>query len=888
MSSKAPQQQPLPKWIKKVLRLILDAYDYEVFIGDLEEVYQWKLQSHSKFVANFLLIRESLLFLFRFLGSKESRFANTKLQFSIHMIYRNIRVLFRSTKSIGYFSMKMFILGIGISTFLLTKAYVNHERSYDSQHPDEDLIYRLIVDSESDGGVSNKSATIPPPVLPRLIEDNTEVATGFRMVRTQVDAGIKVNEDSYLEKGFFFAEQEVLNVLGFEFLEGNRNDALTGPNDVILTESIARKYFDSDNVVGKVISYLQINGQFANLEVKGVIKDFPSTSHFRPKLIANYGGNLNPWYRGAVASSWNFNLVWGYLKFNSKQSAEAFLTRANAEYIKALPLSEGMKRVEFKLQPITDIHLKSELKNEIEAGGSDQFVQILTAVAYFLLIVGCLNYLILTTADNLRKLKSVAVQRVLGASKVDLFMQFFVQSLFQTILALAISIAAVSLLMPMLKIGLGTELNMGLLSLQEVSLVALGLFLFNGFIALHPILMVSGFKSSELLGKISLTKGNTRFSFKSVLVVVQLVFATFSLFAILVISGQVAYINDKDLGFDESAVMVVSSRRGLDENILRNELLRNPNVLSVSSGARVPGGRPMPTSKFRADHMSEADKVEMIYMAVDSSFIQLFDLQLLEGRDFSEGISSDLTDAVIISEKAARLFSFEGSAIGETIELYNRNNGPSMGKRRVIGVVKDLYFESLYEEVKPIVLVKKRIGGSRIMIKMAKTDQVETIAFISNKWASQFPELPMEYYLLDNHIATKYNGEQNLKTLIWPITVIAIVASALGLISLIAFSVQFIQKEVSIRKVLGASRGNLYFMVTKDYLINLFLALVISIPIGNLVMQQWLNNFAYHIDVDFTYYLNVAIALLVMVLLTISYHVIKTVFTNPVTILRQD
>ncbi|MBO3697236.1 ABC transporter permease [Roseivirga sp. E12] len=888
MSSKNSQQQPFPRWIKKALRLILDSHDYEVFIGDLEEIYQWKLQSHSKLVANLQLIRESLLFLLRFLGSKESRFANTKLQFSVHMIYRNIKVLFRSTKSIGYFSTKMFILGISISTFLLTKAYVSHERSYDHQHPTPDLIYRLVVDSESDGGILNKSATIPPALLPRLIADNAEIATGFRMVRTQVDAGIKVNEDSYLEEGFYFAERELLNVLSFEFLEGNSEDALTGPNDVILTESIVNKYFDSGHAVGKVISYLQINGQFANLKVKAVIKDFPRTSHFRPKLIANYRGSLNPWYRGPVASSWDFNLVWGYLKFNSDQAAEAFLKRTNTEYIKTLPLSEGMKRVEFRLQPITDIHLKSQLKNEIEAGGSSQFVQILTAVAYFLLIVGCLNYLILTTADNLRKLKSVAVQRVLGASKNDLFMQFFSQSLFQTILALGLSILSIYLLLPMLKISIGTELTMGSLSVQEVSLLALGLLLFSGFIALHPILMVSSFKSSELLGKITLTKGNGRFSFKSVLVIVQLMFATFSLFAILVISGQVAYINDKDLGFDQSAIMVVSSRRGLDESTLRTELLRNPNVLSVSSGARVPGGRPMPTSKFRADHMSEADKVEMIYMAVDSSFISLFDFQLMEGRDFSEAITSDLTDAVIISEKAAELFGFEENAIGSIIELYGRNNGPSMGKKQVIGVVKDPYFESLYEEVKPVVFVKKRIGGSRIMIKMAKSEEVETIAFISNKWALQFPELPLEYYLLDNHMATKYSGEQNLKTLIWPITIIAIVASALGLISLIAFSVQFIQKEVSIRKVLGASRENLYFMVTKDYLGNLLLALVISIPIGNLVMQQWLNNYAYHVDVDFTYYLNVTIALLAMVLLTTSYHIIKTVFINPVTILKQD
>ncbi len=212
-----------------------------------------------------------------------------------------------------------------------------------------------------------------------------------------------------------------------------------------------------------------------------------------------------------------------------------------------------------------------------------------------------------------------------------------------------------------------------------------------------------------------------------------------------------------------------------------------------------------------------------------------------------------------------------------------------MGTKKVIGVVKDLYFESLYEEVKPVVFVMKPIDrGSRIMIKMAKNDQAETIDFVSNKWAEQFPDFSMEYYLLDDHIATKYNGEQNLKTLIWPITIVAIAASALGLVSLIAFSVQLIQKEVCIRKVLGASRGNLYFMVTKGYLINLLLALIISIPIGNLVMQQWLDNFAYHIDVDFAYYFNVGIILLAIVLLTISYHVIKTVLTNPAINLRQD
>ncbi len=658
MLNKVPEQSPLPSWIKKLLKLILDEYDSEVFIGDLEEIYQWKLKRHSKVIAKTLLVREFLLFMIRFLGREESGFNNTKLHFSINMIYRNIKVLFRSSKSIGYFSMKMLILGIGISTFLLTKAYVNHERSYDSQHPESNLIYRLTVNSESDGGVLNRSATIPPPILPRLIADNAEIATGFRMIRAQTDAGIKINEDSYLEEGCFFVEREALNVLDFEFLEGNKEAALTGPNDVILTESIARKYFDDEKALGKVISYLHLNGQFVNLEVKGVIKDFPATSHFRPKLLVNYESTVNPWYQGAVAKTWDFNLVWGYLKFNSDDGAVAFLTRANAEYIKQLPLYQGQKNAEFTLQPITDIHLKSQLKNEIEVGGSNQFVQILTIVAFFLLIVGCLNYLILTTADNLRKLKSVAVQRILGAGKGDLFIQFFVQSLFQTILAIGVSISVIYLIMPLLNIDLDSQLNLSQLSFQEVSLVALGLLLFNGFIALHPILMVSGYKSSELLGKVALTKGNRKFSFKSILVVVQLVFATFSLFAILVISDQVAYINDKDLGFDESAVMVVSSRRGLKQNTLRTELLRNPNVLSVSSGARVPGGRPMPTSKFRASHMSEADKVEMVFIAADSAFVKLFDLKILEGRGFSEAISPDMTDAVIISEKAAELFDF--------------------------------------------------------------------------------------------------------------------------------------------------------------------------------------------------------------------------------------
>lgn len=868
---------------------MLDEYDSEVFIGDLEEIYQWKLKHHTKMMAKALLIREFLLFMIRFLGSKASNSNNNQFQFGIHMVYRNIRILFRSSKGLGYFGLKLLILSIGISSFLLTKAYVNHERSYDSQHPDANLIYRLTVDSESDGGVQNKSATIPPPVIPRLIADNAEISTGFRMIRAQTDAGINIGEVSYLEEGFFFVENEVLKVLDFEFIEGNEEAALTGPNDVILTESIALKYFEDESALGKVISYLQINGQFVNLEVKGVVKDFPSTSHFQPKLLANYDSKVNPWSQGEVSQTWTFNLVWGYLKFNSEDGAAAFLARANEEYIQTLPLYKGQKNAAFKLQQITDIHLNSRLKNEIAVGGSGQFVQILTAVAFFLLVVGCLNYLILTTADNLRKLKSVAVQRVLGAGKGDLFMQFFVQSLFQTVLAIAVSITLIYLILPLLSMDLMDKLNLGLLSLNEISLVALGLLLYNGFIALHPILMISGFKSSELLGKMTLSKANGRFSFKAVLVVVQLVFATFSLFAILVISKQIAYINDKDLGFDESAVMVVSSRRGLNQSTLRTELLKNPNVLSVSSGARVPGGRPMSTSKFRADLMSENDKVEMIFMAIDSAFINLFDLELVAGRGFSESISSDSKSAVIISEKAAELFGFQDTAIGQTIELYGRSDGPSIGKRQVIGVVKDLYFESLYEEVKPVVCIMQPLNrGSRIMIKMAPIDQAQTIDFINDQWEQQFPDFPMEYFLLDDHIASKYNGEKNLKTLIWPITIIAIAACALGLISLIAYSVQLIQKEVCIRKVLGASRSNLYFIVCKTYLLKLLLALLIAIPLGNMVMQRWLNNFAYHIEVDFTYYINVGIGLSAIVLLTISYHVIKTVLTNPAVNLRQE
>ena len=805
------------------------------------------------------------------------------------MAYRNIRNNFRSAKNLSYFSLKLIILTVGITFFVGASLYVHHERSYDAHHTNSDRIYRVIVSNEADASVQNDRAVVPLPLIPSMREQVSAVEDAFRLFRLQSDAGIKVGSENFLEPEFFFAEKEMFDVLDIDFIYGSNASLFDNPDDVVLNYSTAKKYFGNVDPVGKSIQYVTLRGDLTTLVVKGVFKDFPSTSHVHPSLIANYRSSHNLWYQSGASQNWALPLAWGYILVKPETDIEALTKNLNADFLKSLPLLTAVNNPDISLRALTDIHLYSDLQNEIEQGGDPELIKILDIIAYFILAIAGLNYVILSIANQNERNKSIAIMRVHGATQFDLFLQHVVQSVFQVLLSILFSAFLLYLIHAYLIGAAGISLDFMGWPIYQTLYLLLALLLFSILIGLLPVLRLTFDKALYTLKGVTPIHDVPRlFSLKNGLVMMQLAFAVFSLFAIIVITSQMSFIDKRDKGFDESSVIAVTWRSGIPEDVFRSELLQNPNIVSVSSGPRVPGGRALRTIPYRSSYMGEQDRADIPTWYVDPFFMDLFDVQVIQGRNFDAERGTDARDAVILTKKASQLLLLDDDPIGKDIQIFNSNTGQLVATKTVIGIVQDLNFESLREEPKPILFGLKDIGGSRMMIKIAGNDLAGTVRFINDTWDAYQPDLAMEYYFLDEAFQAKYKSERTLQNLVLPISIIAICVSALGLFSFMAFSVQLMMKSVSIRKVLGASFRELYLHVIKNYVFSSIIVLIITIPIAQLVMQQWLNNYVQHIQIGLEFYLLVSAIVCAVVILTTSYHSIKTVSANPVHVLKSE
>ncbi len=817
--------------------------------------------------------------------------ANTKKSFNsigLGIAFKNLKLLFRSTKNLGYLSLKLLILVLSITFFFGSYSYLKYEKGYDSYHSNSDRIYRVLLQSENSNGVSTNSSVIPLSLLPKLIEDIPEIETGFRLYRLQVDSGIKIGEDIFLEENFFFADTDIFKTLEFRIIDGNSPPVFENPDEVFISKRTALKYFGQINVAGSFIEYAGSNGELTQFEVKGVFENVPLASHLKPELISNFKSSINSWYKEGYLGSKSFGIVWGYVLLKENTNLNLLIDKLNTDYINKERIPEVLNNPKFEFQQIQNIHLYSDLLEEIEVGGDLTFLKIVQFASFLILLIGCLNYLILTIAENLEKTKTVAVLRVFGASKLNLFSQYFIQTFFQVSISILLSVLAVIVLLPYVSSYFNSPISLSIPSIFELSIIVGWSLIFCSLIALQPIISLSKRKYSNSLRRMLTTKPRKGFSFKNGLLMLQLVFTVFSLFAALIISKQLRFINERDLGFNKSSVIGLTLRSGLSEEMFRSELMKNPNILEISSGARVPGMRTIRTKEFSTKLIDEIDRIEINYLPVDPYFFDLFEIEVIKGRPFNIDIASDYENSVILSEAASKLLKIKENPIDQTLRIHEQNENGVEKTVQVIGVVKDLNFESLHQEAKPIIFSLKDIGGSRMMIRINKTDTKETLAFIQEKWSKQIQNIPLEYYFLEDAFNNKYVSETKLTKLIWPLMYIALFASALGLFSLVAFSVQKIQKSVCIRKILGASIQNIYRITVGKYFFLCAIVLIVTLPVAHFIMENWLSNYAYHIEINMNFYVLVSILIVLVVGLTTSYHALKTVLINPAQTLKSE
>ncbi len=781
-------------------------------------------------------------------------------------------------------------LALALTGSLLIALFVQDELSYDRYHANADDIYRVTRNFlSSDGSVSLHLGHIAPPYGPLLENDFPDIEAVVRTtwcgipLRRIADNG-SVGEPLNFDKPFY-AEASVFTVFSIPIVAGDTKAPLEKPFTLMVSDAAAERYFGTQDVVGE---RLQFDKHY--FEITGVYKAFPPQSHWHPDVLVAFS-TLNDesiYGREQLATNWGNNNFSTYILVNEEfdpTRTEAqfpdFLDRNMTGFDEAAPSTF----TNLFLQPLTSIHLHSQLDSELEANGNINHVYIMGAIGVFLLLIACFNFINLSTARATSRGKEVGLRKVVGAFRRQLVAQHLSESILVTLFAFLVAIVLVSLALPWLNDFTGKSLQLAQYVQPITVLGVLGAVVLVGILAgLYPAFIISGFKPAlTLKGRSGSTRGSGQV--RKVLVVVQFTVSIVMIIVTLITYQQLNYLNDRDLGYTKDQVVLLYNSYRLSDRYeaFYNELTQHPAIINASQSSRVPTDRLLDyqgTAVRQGDSLATT-AIVMKDVRIDSEYFATYQVPLVSGRSFSKDIASDDSTSFIINETAARMVGWNNEeAVGQSI-----TNGPTTGT--VVGVVKDFHFESLHQPIVPVVFH----GQPRfynLSVRVAASDMPEALTHMEAAWKQFVPDQPFSYDFLSEEYQRLYDSERSQNELFIIFATLAIFIAAMGLFGLATFSTQQRTKEVSIRKVLGAPVSSILRLLSQEIIILILIANLIAWPIAWYAMREWLSGFAYHVEMSlFTYLLAAGLAL-VITLVTISSQTVRTALTNPATILRND
>ncbi len=767
-------------------------------------------------------------------------------------------------------------LAIGMACCILILLYVQDELSYDQHHEHAHRIYRVASESKV-AGVLSQYAVTPLPMGPALVKAYPEVIEAVRFSRADPKTLVEDQHDHFFyENGVVFTDPNFFEVFNFPLSQGNPETAFSEPYSVVITETIAQKYFGEQNPMGQTLSFND-----KAFKVTGVLKDTAHNSHFQFNLLAS------PMSRDHQ-SNWQRHDFYTYLLLQKRDSAQGLEAKLS-DFIEAHAgelLKGGFAR--YFLQPLTDIHLYSNLAGEMSKNSDIRYVYLFLIIALFVLILACVNFMNLSTARSATRSKEVGMRKVVGANRTQLIHQFMGESILLALLALLFAVALVEVSLSAFNAFIQRELVLDYTGNWHVVLVLLGVVLFAGLISgIYPALFLSAFQPVEVL-KSTLKRGLKTSSSRKTLVVFQFVISIILIIGTVVVYHQADYIRNKKLGFNKEQVIVMPYPGMQVTERYKSRLSGYANVLSTSTSSNIPG-RQFPTSQFRSpvDGTSQ-DGFQMNMIVVDREFISTYGLELIEGKDFSKDMMNDGEGELILNEAAMRHFGWT-SCVDKEVE----NIWPEGGKMKVwyrgevIGVVKDFHYQSLHHEIEPLIIMTGN-WFEYFAIRIRSDDVADTLSFLKTQWKEIAPNKPFDYFFLDDDYDKLYRAEKQIGTLFGLFSILAIFVASLGLFGLASFTAQLRIKEIGIRKVLGASVSNLVLMLSKEFALLVGIANLIAWPIAYYAMHRWLQDFAYRIDLEIWAFVLSGFLALFIALTTVSYQAYKVARTNPVDALRYE
>ncbi len=798
------------------------------------------------------------------------------------MFKNYIKIALRNIKKYKNYSfINIASLAIGLSCFILIVLYIRYEFSYDEYHNDAQYIYRAVRERQGRPVWFNSSEH---PLAASLKEDFPEVVKATRVKKNDEVGVVEYNSKRFNEEGIYFVDQDFLEIFTFPLVSGDIHTALKEPFSVLLTQEMAEKYFGNEEPVGKT---LRIKEWYAekkyDYKIKGVLKNIPENSHFTFDFLVSYN-TLYTLKRGGRDSV----ETWGYYEPKTYIMLESHVDPINLEgkfpaFLRKYKGEESASE-RLHLQPLKDIHLGGNLRYELETNSDMKYIYLFSAIAFFIMLIACLNYINLSVARSAKRAIEVGMRKVVGANKVQLARQFLGESMVFSTLALMIAFLLVELVLSAFGYLIERNLTLSLFQDLDMLLVFLGMAVFIGLLSgSYPAFFISSFNPIQII-KGTLRIGSKSSSvFRHSLVVVQFVVSIILIVCTFVIHNQLSYIRNRNLGFDkEQIVTVYTMDINLKRNIepLKKELLKNPEILGVSASLDLPITIRR-TSAVEWDEQGERQKSGFNFTFVDYDFFDVYDIEVVKGRNFSADFSMDNEQAIVINETAARNMGW-ANPVGK--------RAYSLGREWIIiGMVKDFHFHSLHRKIDPLIfLFHKGRGVDYFSIKVSPSNILGTIGFIEEKWRRFSPEFPFQYAFLDERIDKIYKAEQKLGQSFNIFTFIALSIACLGLIGLAAFISEQKRKEISIRKIFGANFHSIIVLLAREYVKCIAVASVIAWPIGYFVMDRWLQNFAYRTSVGIEIFILSGLVAFVFTLITVSYQALKAALANPVESLRYE
>ncbi|PVD50438.1 ABC transporter permease [Terrimonas sp.] len=780
-------------------------------------------------------------------------------------------------------------LAIGMAACLVILVFVLYEKNFDGFHTKN--IYRLNEVQKFEGMVEPQNVALSMfPMGPTLKSEFPEVEN-FARVRQQEKYDLNYGDKKiYLEKAFF-VDSTFLRMFDFSVSNGNRNVVLQTPNSVVLTRETAHKIFGSENPIGKtIVHYI---GDTINFKVTGIMDDVPENSHLQFDALFSFSTIVRPQHM----ENWGGNWLVTYLQLAPGTNTEAMEAKFPAYLKRHMSANDNWKFYELFLQPLKDVHAASANITHDYVNYqkfNKTYTYLFSVIGIIILLIAAINFMNLSTAKSAERAKEVGIRKSVGAKRSQLSLQFIGESILLTLMAFVLAILLAVLFLPYMSQLSGRELRLPLFSNAQWLISLFGAALLLGFISgIYPALFLSSFNTIKVL-KGGAQSGKSVPMLRNILVVTQFSSAIFLIIATVFAVRQLRYMEKKDTGFDKEQVMIIPLDRATSPkfNALKTELKGNPLVVATT-GSRQTLGNNLHQSGFTFHSgKGPARSMASSQVVVDPDYLTLYNIKLVAGRNFNNGNAADNGRTYIVNETMAKELLKDDP--GQPFEsLLGKKFGFSFDgldtAGTIIGVAKDFNFNSLHHKIETLSIFNKAdVGFSEMSVKINGSKAKEAISYVESVWNKLMPGSPFEYSFLDEHFAELYKADSQVSKVVGILAVLAVVISCLGLFGLSSYAAEKRVKEIGIRKVLGASVGNITATLSKDFIKLVLIANVIAWPVAWYIISNWLNDFAYRIPVSWMVFIAAGGVALAIAVITISFQAIKAAMANPVKSLRTE